>query len=47
MPNISLFAHDPELYHDPMNFSPERFLDADGRPPELDPKNVVFGFGRR
>ena len=47
MPNISLFAHDPELYHDPMNFSPERFLDADGRTPELDPKNVVFGFGRR
>lgn len=47
MPNISLFAHDPYTYSDPMDFKPERFLSAEGHTPEMDPRNIVFGFGRR
>ena len=39
--------HDPALYHDPMAFKPDRFLEIDGRDPELDPHTFVFGFGRR
>ena len=37
-------TRDPENYTDPMEFKPERFL---GDKPELDPRDVVFGFGRR
>lgn len=37
-------THDAEIYHDPMNFDPERFL---GKKVEPDPGNLVFGFGRR
>lgn len=40
-------THDPELYHDPMAFKPERFLGIDGKEPEMDPHTIVFGFGRR
>lgn len=40
-------THDPETYHDPMEFKPERFLGVDGREPEMDPRAVVYGFGRR
>ncbi|KAJ5915533.1 hypothetical protein N7466_011466 [Penicillium verhagenii] len=47
MPNIWALTHDPEVYHDPMTFKPERFLGVDGREPETDPRSVVFGFGRR
>lgn len=36
--------HDPEVYHDPMEFKPERFL---GDKSEPDPRNVCFGYGRR
>ena len=38
------FMRDPETYHDPLEFKPERFL---GESPELDPHEIVFGFGRR
>jgi cytochrome P450 len=38
------FTHDPEVYKDPMEFRPERFL---GEEPEEDPTSYVFGFGRR
>lgn len=37
-------THDPEVYKNPMEFNPERFL---GESPEQDPKDMVFGFGRR
>ena len=36
--------HDPRVYHEPMEFKPERFL---GPNPEPDPRNACFGFGRR
>lgn len=37
-------THDPSIYHDPMDFKPERFL---GDKPEQDPRAISFGFGRR
>lgn len=40
-------SHDPENYHDPFAFKPERFLRENGRKPELDPRTIAFGFGRR
>jgi len=42
--NIWKFCHDPNIYHDPMAFKPERFL---GNAPEQDPRAISFGFGRR
>lgn len=47
--NASLrqMAHDPEIYSEPFKFKPERFLGVDGRKPELDPRAIAFGFGRR
>ncbi|SPJ71997.1 related to O-methylsterigmatocystin oxidoreductase [Fusarium torulosum] len=45
--NILHFAHDPEVYSEPMAFKPERFLSDDGNQPKLDPQTYAFGFGRR
>ncbi|KAJ3810352.1 cytochrome P450 [Lentinula lateritia] len=42
--NIWQMNHDPEVYHDPMSFIPERFM---GPKPEMDPREACFGFGRR
>ncbi|KAF3391419.1 O-methylsterigmatocystin oxidoreductase [Penicillium rolfsii] len=47
MPNIWAMTHDPEVYHNPMAFEPERFLYFDGKEPEMDPCTIIFGFGRR
>lgn len=44
IPNIRLFTHDEANYKDPHVFNPERFL---GENAEMDPKTVIFGFGRR
>ncbi|TBU34090.1 cytochrome P450 [Dichomitus squalens] len=49
MPNVSACMHDPNIYEDPYEFRPERFihngrLDFSGAP---DPASFVFGFGRR
>ena len=44
LPNIWWFTHDPATYKEPMSFRPERFL---GNKPERDPRDFVFGFGRR
>jgi cytochrome P450 len=37
-------CHDPRVYNDPEVFNPDRFM---GESPEPDPRNIVFGFGRR
>lgn len=39
--------HGPAMYHDPMAFKPDRFLEIDGRGPEIDLHTFVFGFARR
>jgi hypothetical protein len=38
------FTRDPEVYHDPENFKPERYMAPHHEP---SPGNFVFGFGRR
>lgn len=39
--------HDPDQYHDPDSFVPERFMGMNGQASEKDPRGLVFGFGRR
>ncbi|KAH8901213.1 cytochrome P450 [Thozetella sp. PMI_491] len=43
LPSIASFAQDPEVYHDPGTFKPERFLEPYNEPLPL----FTFGFGRR
>lgn len=38
------FTRNPKYYVNPSKFDPERYLKS---PPELDPREFVFGFGRR
>ncbi|THC93362.1 hypothetical protein EYZ11_007154 [Aspergillus tanneri] len=47
LPIVWSFTHDPDLYHDPMVFKPERFLARENYTPETNPEAFVFGFGRR
>ncbi|PCH44328.1 cytochrome P450 [Wolfiporia cocos MD-104 SS10] len=46
--NIWKHLHDPHIHSEPYQFKPERFLPSDtGLQPEPNPRNLVFGFGRR
>ncbi|QRV91293.1 cytochrome P450 family protein [Ceratobasidium sp. AG-Ba] len=47
VPNVGAMLSNPEVYHDPEVFRPERFLGHDGRLPEPDPERFIFGFGKR
>ncbi|KAG7085519.1 hypothetical protein E1B28_003079 [Marasmius oreades] len=47
MANVWQMAHDPNEYKDPHSFKPERFIATPDHTPEKDPKDIVFGFGRR
>ena len=40
--------HDEEIYPDPLQFKPERFLEENGDRAQADPTVIgTFGFGRR
>lgn len=47
--NNMLFYRNENLYPNPGKFSPERFLEigADGRRKQQDPRDFMFGYGRR
>ncbi|KAF8897192.1 cytochrome P450 [Infundibulicybe gibba] len=45
--NIWKITHDPKTYNDPLKFNPDRFIPADGKAAEPDPRAFTFGFGRR
>ncbi|KAJ4297910.1 hypothetical protein N0V90_005809 [Kalmusia sp. IMI 367209] len=41
------FTHDPAVYSDPMTFRPERHIETPKHKAEPDPRNFIFGYGRR
>lgn len=41
------FFHDPQTYQNPESFDPTRFLGDNNRAKETDPRDYLFGFGRR
>ncbi|KAG1813931.1 cytochrome P450 [Suillus subaureus] len=47
LPNIWFMLNDQRIYANPSQFNPERFLTNDGKEPEIDPRTICFGFGRR
>ncbi|TFK84485.1 cytochrome P450 [Polyporus arcularius HHB13444] len=48
IPNIWWMTQDPDVYPEPARFDPDRFLHMSAEEAEhTDPRNVVFGFGRR
>ena len=47
LPNVWHFTHDPAVYDEPINFSPERHIDTPTHKAEYDPHNFNFGYGRR
>jgi cytochrome P450 len=47
IPNIWFMLNDPRTYANPSQFNPERFLDNNGKDPEIEPRTICFGFGRR
>ncbi|KAF8905477.1 cytochrome P450 [Gymnopilus junonius] len=48
IPNVWIIFHDAEMYPDPLDFKPERFVHQEGKPTQPDPTLTgAFGFGRR
>ncbi|KAI0056050.1 cytochrome P450 [Artomyces pyxidatus] len=48
IPNTWAILHDPELYPDPDEFKPERYLTDDGKKVREDPNlTAAFGYGKR
>jgi len=47
LPNNWFFTHDPAVYPDPMIFRPERHIETPTHKAEPDPRNFIFGYGRR
>ncbi|KAL1599850.1 hypothetical protein SLS60_007655 [Paraconiothyrium brasiliense] len=47
LPNTWWYTHDPAVYPDPMTFNPDRFVQTRTHNPEPDPRNFIFGYGRR
>lgn len=45
--NIWAMMHDETVYPNPEVFDPDRFSGKDGRAKQDDPREIVFGFGRR
>jgi cytochrome P450 len=43
--NIWAICRDPEMFPEPEEFKPERYWNCTDR--RMDPRNYVFGFGRR
>jgi cytochrome P450 len=43
LPNVWWFTHDPETYHEPMQFKPERYLEPYNEPSP----DAIWGYGRR
>ncbi|KAF2111242.1 cytochrome P450 [Lophiotrema nucula] len=47
LPNNWFFTHDPAVYLEPMKFNPDRHITTRSHPAEPDPRNYIFGYGRR
>lgn len=47
LPGIDAFHNDPDLWGDPQNFRPDRFLGADGKLDLKLDKTLPFGAGKR
>ncbi|EPQ52933.1 CyP450 monooxygenase [Gloeophyllum trabeum ATCC 11539] len=45
--NVWSILHDEKLYPDPSQFNPDRYMPGTEKTPQLDPREVAFGFGRR
>jgi len=45
--NTWAILHDPEIYPDPMEFQPERYLGPQAPGTNPDPRAFAFGYGRR
>ncbi|KAF9067150.1 O-methylsterigmatocystin oxidoreductase [Rhodocollybia butyracea] len=45
--NNMMLYNDPKVYPQPERFSPERFLASEGNSKQKDPREYLFGFGRR